>query len=310
MRLSVLVFLSIMFIVQSTSADMIVFKDRTKAAVFGRVVSRSDSSVTFDAVQDLPKQVPQRIQFPTAQIEMVVQNFDEPRLAALSPTDLLPYQHYALELAAQKIDPTARDLAIRLHMIVVAAAKNDLQSVKLASLRQLVDLARNEKERSEFETLLKLEGVIAKDDVQAKEQLEVATNNRADDETVLKIVRLIRRGQQADAIIMLQDPAAAKRFDTWAKILSFKEVTRIAGLNQPTRRDLKKLLTVELAISRGDSPAEFSKAMAGSQQGEDWHVLASQKPAVVVSLPNLSEINSFDPTRNIYRDGQWLPFGK
>lgn len=313
MRSTIIVALFVLidaFAFSFVAADVVVFKDSTKAVVYGRVVSRSDSVTTIAAIQKTAGQSPQRMEIPNEQIELVVRNFDENRLAGLNPSNLAAYQTYAIELAAQQVDPVARDLAIRLHMIVVEAA-NDTQpnarSLKLTSLRQLVEIARNENERGQFELLRKLEvGDRNSNQQKASDQVDAAGNRTADNETVVKVIQLIRRNQRTKAISELAKPAIANLFERWSPVLSADEIRRIAGQNGLSRTDLQKLLTIELAISRGDSPKQTIAGISAKRTKSDWGEMARQTIGAELKLPRLSEINEIDPRLKIYRDGEWL----
>ena len=192
---TILLGLSGWFVPPLATADIVVFKDRTKAAVYGRIVSQSDSTTTIAVVSETDAKLSRRKEISNDQIELVVRNFDERRLAELSSGSLADYQNYAIELATQQVDPVARDTAVRLHMIVVDGVRDNQplgRSMKLASLRQLVEIARNEKERSEFELLLKLEvGGENTDERKSGERIETLIVSQADNAAVVRVIQLL-----------------------------------------------------------------------------------------------------------------------
>ncbi len=120
---------------------------------FGRVVHRQDNGELLFKVRGEQATYSEQA-FAAEKIETLIVNVEVPRLEQLDPAKLKQYRDYAEELAPQKLDPDARDLAIRLLLITAAGAnrQNDAGLVESA-LAGLPDLARNASEREAFERL-------------------------------------------------------------------------------------------------------------------------------------------------------------
>ncbi len=114
---------------------------------FGRLIDQDDQKVVFQ-LHGQPET--NRTEFQRTAIETLVVNFDTQRLENLSPENFADYRDYAEELAAQRKDPVARELAVRLYIIAAAGSPGDIRQ---SSLKGLASLAENNQERQKWNTL-------------------------------------------------------------------------------------------------------------------------------------------------------------
>ena len=287
------------------SGDMIVFKNGERPPVFGVIQNQTDASTTISVIEDVWDSSLQLTQIPNDEIDVVVRNFDSARLLRLNPTKLADYQSYAIELGSQTADPIAHNLSIRLHMIVVGNARDSSpseRSAKIASLRSLLKLTRNEKERLAIDSLLRLEtgqSPVVSKSAPKPPPVDAGQSNKK----ILEAIQLIRRNKMNSASKLVGDQKVAELFDRWKPVLSASEIRRIASLERLGADELRRLLSVELAIKKGQGSLTESAV-------NDWKSQAKETGASEFKLPQLSAVNEFDPQASLFRDGKWVRSGR
>jgi hypothetical protein len=272
---------------------------------FGRVVSRPDTGDVLFRLRGEDNAYSEQT-FARDEIALLVVNIDVPRLESLDPSRLHQYRDYAEELAGQKIDPEARDLAIRLYLIAAAGAhgRNEPDLVESA-LNGLPELARNELEHEEFARLQLLHARTPRKESTAtgqsviKQEPATSTDDRARQQ-LLQAIRLIRRENNAAALKILSLPDVQAELKKWSELVSAGDVRAMTNSVRLTLPQLRNLLTLEMALQNGeDQPSHASPSPGWSEQAQepmrDW-----------TRLPTFANVTEFDPARSIFRGGQWL----
>jgi hypothetical protein len=292
--------------------DVLVLNDSNAPPVYGRIIEQTEQTVVLDEISGSDLFASKRVEFATNEIQLIIKNFDERRLADLDPADLSAYRDYAEELAAQQADPVARGLAIRLLMIVAYGAGDSAsgQSMKRGALKGLMDLARNERETQGFRTLFAMYGgeVDLLERSQTVDTAEVQSDPGNNDDVMLKIVRLLRQGANSKVLLELEDKSNATAIERWADICGPTDLARMAKQNRLQTEDLRRLLTIELAIENGQTAEQVisSQKSSGDNLPYDWGADAERTVPALLRLPRLQRITEFDPRDKIYRDGRWI----
>lgn len=134
---------------------------------------------------------PVRQQFSRDRIKSHVKTVDPRRLEALVPGKWVEYRDYAEELASLKIDPVARQTAIRLFAICIANAD---PTIKKSAAANLPALASASDEQRRFEAIAFLYGNQREINPVAKQAITGETKK-----VILELVQLLRREEFDDA---------------------------------------------------------------------------------------------------------------
>jgi hypothetical protein len=116
--------------------------------VRGYLVAEDEQSVTLRVLEANGDWRERRIL--RESIEIVIRPVDAARLAELDPKFPRAYRDYAEELAEKRVDPEARETAIRLYLIAAYLAPDELGR---SALLGMVPLARHEPERRRFRAM-------------------------------------------------------------------------------------------------------------------------------------------------------------
>lgn len=286
----------------SASADTLWLVDDNEPR-FGRVVRRQDND---DLVFKLRGEdnTYSELTFAAEKIETLVVNIDVARLEHLDRGNLNQYHEYAEELAEQKLDPEARDLAIRLYLITAAAAnrRHDLGLVESA-LTGLPELARNEQEREAFDRLLTLYARNPRSEstrLASKKQDPVASTDDRARQQLLQAIRLIRREDNASAIKILNTPDVLAELGKWSELVSAGDIRLMTGSTRLSLPQLRKMLTLEIALQ------DFKNQPQRSNQPLSWSEQAQEPMSGWTQLPSFENVTEFDPDKSVFRNGQWV----
>jgi len=294
--------LTLFALVARLNGDMLII-DGESSPRYGRLVNNSDDDVVLFRAR--VGEDTEELSLPRDKVELLIVNFDEQRLSQLDPGKLRDYRDYAEELSAQKRDPVARELAIRLYLI---AAANGFQRVATRSVAEsglagLPGLARNEAEKKAFEVL---RFIYDRQDHLPRGEPE-ATATAPEDEPIdtqtqsdlLQALRRIRREDSKAANEILTKEAVRKELERWTGICSTADIQEMLSTNRLSHSQLAKLLKLELAIQSGELPKPqrepTSWADQSIQSGQGW-----------TQLPDFATVTEFDPFRSIYRNGEWV----
>ena len=260
--------------------------------LFGIVESSDDQSIVFKKTSD--GSTFETVTIPKAQVSSVVINLDAQRLSSLVHGRWQQWQDYAEELFSQKQDPVARNLAMRLSVIVAGNAKDTRQ--RNAALNDLIALARNETERENLLTLRYLET-----GQKPPEKQDVPPTNLPSVESrqaAVKLVRSIRL--RRDVSQQLASEQLKQTVSAMQQVCSWQELVQIANSNRIDAQDLRQLVALELELRIVDKESKATNTAGGS-----WHLQASRISNKTVSLPTITSATGFDPDENRFVDGRW-----
>src|SRR6185295_19335283 len=123
---------------------VVVYKKGSNKPIAGYLVRQNGNEVV---VRDESSSGLKEIVIPRSEIEDFIETVSAERLAALSPSRPQEYREYAEELAEKKLDPEARQTAVRLFQI---AAWLDPAKTGRGALLGLVSVARPGEEEARF----------------------------------------------------------------------------------------------------------------------------------------------------------------
>ncbi|MEM7454668.1 MAG: hypothetical protein AAF456_09990 [Planctomycetota bacterium] len=294
-------------IIVTASGDMIIVEGR-EAPVYGRYAGTQIDEDGKEIVVFRPHRLDQsgasRIVFARELVRTLIINIEPERLERLDPVFPAAYRDYAEELAIQSADPEARELAIRLYLIVVVSGDEDLKNSALAGL---VPLARNDEERRKFELLRFMAGgsvggntaaaFVARDDDPIGSLSDRSFNS------ILQLVRAVRRQDEVAAIDLLgimqgSDEIEAALIELDCSVDELREQALSTEPLQPSL--LLKLLQIEqqLVLIQSGQVTRITR-------NRDWAALAEEPGDYWVQLPTPENVTEFDPTRNRFRNGEW-----
>lgn len=241
------------------------------------------------------------------QIEDFIRTVDAERLAGLSPENPSAYRDYAEELAEKKADPDARAAALRLYVIaahldpdklgrssllgMTALARSPLEERRMRAMSYLLDPAHDA-------SLLKEPGATA--------AASVGADNAAGSQSLLSLIRLLRKGQGLVARRTAERKESEATFLQHGRGLTQQDFLALCRQPQPLPpEDLARLIRLELALT-GSEPGDETAGESGEKQLPSWaSAIASDdtQPVTPLSLETLTE---FDPRLSVYRDGKWV----
>ncbi|PQO43048.1 hypothetical protein [Blastopirellula marina] len=272
--------------------------------VAGYVESRSGGVLRLRIPQGPGKYLTQEI--PLTDVAEVLETVSPSRLAELKPDDPNGYRNYAEELAQKKVDPEARETALRLFLI---AAKLDPDRLGRSSLLGMTAIARSQEEAHRFQAMAYL--LDPEHDVQLiqkRHSAQLASPERVDEWTGLIItgLRKLRAGDSRSARAILKRADIEKAFDSIVAEITYDECISILNRKCPGCETgkipsplMRKLVLAELALlpethdsSDTDSVPEWSELTAAE----------NHKPIVALTLETITE---FDPSHSVYRRNQW-----
>jgi len=153
----------------------------------------------------------------------VIHRIDIARLEALTSKNPQSYRNYAEVLAAEKDDPEAQELAIRLFAI---AAALDPEKLGRSCLRDLQDLPLGAAYRRKCATLSYL--LDPKKDADVFKPGPVPPRARTSWDSFLEGLRELRRGRTREAARKLQTPDTQKHFGAFPGLLSLPDVLALS----------------------------------------------------------------------------------
>jgi len=288
-------------LVTVAAGDMVWVKGQEKP-LSGRIVSQSDAEIQIEKFVE--GRFGEVTSIRTDQVDSVVVNFDPERLAELSPDNPTAYRNYAEELCTQRADPAAIHLARRLYLLAAANSVNSSQKgLRAGAILGLISLAPDESQRQNLELFHRLFHP-STEPQEAKSKTQSAVDNpptEVEKELMLKIVIAIRRENSETAIGLLGSAQNRESIKKLSNLCTLQELDLIATSDQPSKLQLRKLLSVELAI-RQPGIASPQPVLSRSSWGE----LAMQPAPKFSALPTFANVTEFDPNRSVYRNGVWV----
>lgn len=281
----------------SAHADMLWLKSGGEP-ISGLVTSQSQDVVSFrygtgDGQKD--------VQVQREKIKNLVITIDEQRMESLAPEDFRDYLDYAEELSAFEKDTYAVELAKRLCLITARWSSDELRS---SAFLLLISLCSDEEKKA-----VQRLAFVFDSSFELPEQLPATTPEVIDAdarESLIEIVRLIRREQTADARQLLDQEriqsSIKPAMEAYANICNLEELKSAVSANRLTVAKLGQLIRLEQALANDVVPSSTKRDASGS----DWSVAAREIVDAQVVLPEFENVLPFDPSLNIYRSGQWV----
>lgn len=277
-------------------ADIVVVRGETRPLV-GKVTVDQDDQVVVE-VQDA-EGLTREHHVARERVLLIVLAEDQEKLSGLVPGQWEDYRRMAEELASQRLDPHATELAIRLFLIV---AYHERGSVREGAIASLVGLARSPEEERKFRTLAYRSA--EQDQVQWLQppvtQIR-APLSAAERELLLRTVRLIRQDEGDLALGTLRDEEFLATYVKVEHLLAYQDLKRYAYSRSINPRRMSDLLRFELALLDPSGQTELAEARKGTT-GWSSIPLELQPPLRDVDWMNATE---FDPRDHLYRDGSW-----
>ena len=295
-------FLSIMFYASLATADMLIWRhDGSAITLFGQIEDQDAQTVRFrlhpESGGDLKV-------FPREDVLALVVNIDSERLGRLDLRNLTDYRDYAEELSSQSIDLQARDLAIRLFLIVGywsnrLESESNATELRESALRNLPNLARSEKERIGFEKLAFLYQVVPQWPSQNPPETTLIDLDESRRSSLLRLLVAIRTENLTLARQLLRQPEIGQDWKRTVTSCSWGELNRILEKGGPSLLQREELLKVEVEILTGQ------KLIRRRQRANAWSVQAQNRDDRAELIPSFSNVTEFDPQQALYRDGHW-----
>ena len=301
--------------VASSAHAAVVYKKGSSEPIAGYLVREDDREVVLR--QSREGGVTADVAIPKSEIEELIHTVDPARLAALDPARPQDYREYADELAEKRLDPEARDTAMRLYVIAADLGSRARQSSggmdsgefssDLAPLLGLIALARTPEEEARFRAAAFLAdrrhdaGLLRPPTPIAS---TAAPANPAAQQKLLEAVQLIRRGKGDVAGRMMLQPEIASELVLARAIVTREEFSRLCKTRELDDAELKTLLKLELALETALSPPEPT-GTSQSNATRAWSQLMArpQPPQRPLALVHLTE---FNPRQSVYREGKWV----
>jgi hypothetical protein len=255
-----------------------------------------------------------------SEIEELIHTVDQARLATLDPARPQDYREYADELAEKKIDPEARDTALRLYVIAADLGSGTLKSsdpnshefgydplAPRAAMLGLIALARSPEEEARFRAAAYLA-----DPRHDSRLLVTATSlpssapsaDPAAKQKLLEAVHHARRGKGEVAARLIARPEIAAELAAASSIVSKEEFQRICRAKELDDDQLSALIKLELGLNAALSPPD-TETTSATETARSWSQLLA-KPQPPLRPLDLRHLTEFDPAQSVYREGKWV----
>ncbi|MFI4876134.1 MAG: hypothetical protein ACIALR_12375 [Blastopirellula sp. JB062] len=243
-------------------------------------------------------------EIPLADVEEVIETVSPNRLAELDPAQPDDYRNYAEELAQKKVDPEARETALRLFLI---AARLDPQRLGRSSLLGMTSLARSSEEARRFRAMAFL--LDPDHDVrliQDRPATQLASTDKVEEwsDLIITGLRKLRGGDYRSARSILRRNDIEKAFDDLVSEISYEEcqaiLTRTCDGCEGSKIPLpliRKLVLAELAL--------LPKVRNVDAEEPGWAELTAAENHQPLPTLTLETITEFDPRNSVYRQKQW-----
>ena len=283
-------------------ADLLVWNDSGKHRhIFGKVVKQSEQGVLFRSRATLPTEGKW---FSREEIAALVVTVDDVRLSQLNIENLYAYRDYAEELAGQSTDQQARDLAIRLFLIVAYWADQEIKirgypELRDSSIRNLISLARTESERLAFYKLAFLHQLtnVQKVDELREDPMEIEEETK---KQLLELVKAVRTGDRERGTELWNRDVIKKAWNHWSDLCSWDDVGRMLEAGEPSSIQLERLLQIEVELLTNQATLPPTNRLGS------WAVQSADYDVRADLLPTFSNITEFNPRRSKFLKGQWI----
>lgn len=227
----------------------------------------------------------------------VVETVSVKRLEGLRKEQPLEYRLYAEELAEKRVDPEARDMALRLFLI---AAHLDPARLGRDCLKSMSDLAWDDRDKRAFRAMAFLLDPQRDPKLLGKADGPPRVERAPNRDRFIAALRAFRAGRTAEAARLARKEGVAEFFTTVPGLMSHKAFLDACAANEHRLPDdqLAVMLRVELHHLREAARGRSADAWSGLLlRGE-------ARPVPVLTLEKL--IPGVDPRRCLYKGGQWV----
>ncbi len=267
--------------------------------VFGRVVSQRDDAIIFDQRVGRTTEYRNRTILKSEILQVVV-NIQPARLEALTPDRPREYRDLAEELAPQKLDPEAQDLALRLYLI--AAYLGDA-GLRRDALRGMIRLARSPQEEMRIRGLANVvasgESWLTHPPEPAQPTAEAEIQRSRDRKRLKDALVALRTGKRADAAFVIGQEWVPAALRPYASICTWRQLREWSSEPELQVEWLARTLELELALDE-----TVVSGFARSSNSADWSQLVNQD-SLLTTPPGWANVLEFDPAENVYRSGSW-----
>ena len=293
-------------LVASFAHAAVVYKKGSTQPIAGYLLREDDREVVLRQSREGGRT--EDVAIPKSEIEDLLHTVDPARLASLDPARPQEYREYADELAEKKLDPEARDAALRLYVIAAHMGQGSRMSdAGHGPMLGLIALARSPDEEARFRAAAFLADP-RHDRALLRTPTPIASTaapaNPSAQRKLLEAVQLIRRGKGDVAGRMILLPEVAAELALARAIVTREEFARLCKTQQLDDGELKTLLKLELALETALSPPAPTTT-SQSNATRAWSELAArpQPPQMPLSLEHLTE---FNPRQTVFREGKWV----
>lgn len=305
LRLGVLLFVA--GYVELVSADVVWLAGQS-TALSGQIVSTAPDQIELQVFENGKLGRIEKIA--RSQIEQFISNIDIERLERLSPDNPADYRDYAEELAAQRIDLAAQNLARRLYLIAAANSAGNNRNenrIRYSALSGLIAIAESDVQRGRLTMLRSMVSPEAVHVEAAPESKTSARFSEEHDKLMLRLILAMRKENSKEAIELLSSLDNQEIFQNWSEFCSLKELQRIARVNRPSMSQLSKLLRIELQIrSRANALKTENPNTIQSAKRKNWGDFAMQGSGLLSLVPSFENATTIDPSQSVYRAGEWV----
>ena len=283
----------------ATSHAAIIFLKGSDEPLHVRTIREGDTTIIV-GVPEANGTFTQRV-LERRNIDQFIPTVSKERLAELDPARPTSYRDFAEELAEKKIDPDARDAAIRLYLIAAHLAPDELGR---SALLGMVSLARTAEEERRFRAMAYL-----LDPRHDRSLLKAAgDSSRASDASpgrseLLSALQTLRQGQPRIAERMASRPSVIAAFKHYSGSLSHDDF--LAACDASRELDdvtLARIISYELEVLGGKT----TEPEAGEADSGGWSATLSAGDTSPVPSLTLESLTEYDPAACVFRDGKWV----
>ena len=277
---------------------VVVYKKGSNKPIAGQLVRQNGNEVV---VRDESAAGLKEVVIPRGEIEDLIETVSPERLVALDPSRPREYREYAEELAEKKLDPEARQMAVRLFQI---AAWLDPAKTGRGALLGLVSVARSGEEEARFRAAAYLFDPRHDKALLGQTSAPAGKGKKEEDpvQGLLEALRQLRRGHSQQARAALAPPAVSDELEAHKGILTREEFLAACSAKELSDEQLRKILELELALDsrlsgRGEVRAQTTLA--------SWNDAVGSGNLAAVPALQFDKLTPFDPRECVFRQGKW-----
>ncbi len=290
------------WLVASDVLAAVVYVKGQKEPIAGFVESADDMSIRLRVLEKDGEELTRRIL--RSEIDLLLQPVSPSRLGQLSPDNPKAYREYAEELVEKTTDPEAVETAKRLFMIAAHLAPEKEGRSALLGMTPLMKDPQHVKQLRALAYLIDPSHDASLLEGKQQDAAAGAALEESEREEVVKVLRMLRHGDRADARQQLQREEIQAGLRQGTSKISLDECLALVQGNCPGCEQgkippymLQKLVAAELELNSTQTTNEVQPQWGFFLDG------SFQKPLPVLSL---AKAIGLDPRKCVYRDGAWV----